>query len=133
MRVMLPLAKDRISPLLDVARRFLLVDLEGGRVQQRRLCRVEPFDLPARVRRIRELGPQALICGAVSWPLEQMLTSAGVQVIPDTRGQVDEVLTAFVAGDLADRLFSMPGCSGEGRRRRRRQRGGHHRRPSKGG
>jgi predicted Fe-Mo cluster-binding NifX family protein len=123
MRVLLPLAEDRISPLLDVARRFLLVDLEGGRVQQRRPCRVDPVELLARVRRIRELQPQTLICGAVSRPLEAMLTAAGVRVILDTRGQVDEVLAAFVADELGDRSFAMPGCSGRGRRRRRRQRG----------
>lgn len=106
--------------MLDVARRLLLVEIAGGVEVSRSEVELGEITVPARARRIRELGVQVLICGAVSWPLEAMLASAGMQVIPQTCGGVDEVLGAFLSGGLAGGGFLMPGCCG----RRRRFRGG---------
>jgi predicted Fe-Mo cluster-binding NifX family protein len=57
-----------------------------------------------------------LICGAISRPLEAMLLSAGVEVIPQTCGPVEEVLKAFMSGKLTEKAFLMPGCCGRRRR-----------------
>jgi predicted Fe-Mo cluster-binding NifX family protein len=84
--------------------------------------RLEGDDLVARAKLLAELGPRLLICGAVSWPLEAMLSSAGIRVIPNIRGSVDEVIAAFIAGRLTDPAFRLPGCCGRGGRRRARHR-----------
>jgi predicted Fe-Mo cluster-binding NifX family protein len=68
----------------------------------------------------------ALICGAISWPLELALTSAGIEVIAQTCGDVDEVLEAFLAGQLEQEKFLMPGCCGRRRRFRKGRRGRGH-------
>jgi predicted Fe-Mo cluster-binding NifX family protein len=120
MKVGIPTWDGRVSPVLDVARRLLLVEIAGGAEVARREVDLEEVPLASRVKRIRELGVGVLICGAVSWPLEAMLTSAGMRVIPHTCGPVENVLRAFLAGQLASEAFLMPGCRG----RRRRFRGG---------
>ena len=122
MRVAIPIHEARISPVLDAARSFLVLEMDGRGEQRREVVHVEEGELLARARRIAELGPQVLICGAVSWPLEAMLLAAGVQLIPNTCGPVEEVLAAFVAGELTGQAFLMPGCPG--RRRRQRRHGG---------
>jgi predicted Fe-Mo cluster-binding NifX family protein len=124
MRVVLPVYGDRISPVLDVARRFVLLDVYRDNVVARREARINNADLVARAKRIVELGSHVLICGAISWPLESMLVSAGVRVIPNTCGSVDEVIAAFMAGQLTEQAFLMPGCTGQRRRFRHRRRGG---------
>jgi predicted Fe-Mo cluster-binding NifX family protein len=124
MRVALPINGERISPVLDVARRFLLVDVAPDSEVGRREARIEHQDLVAKAKRIVELGPHVLICGAISRPLETLLVSAGVRVIPNTCGAVDEVVAAFVSGRLTEQAFLMPGCTGRHRRFRRRHRGG---------
>jgi len=63
-----------------------------------------------------------LICGAISRPLEMMLVSEGMQVIPHTCGPVEDVIRAYVSGRLTDQAYLMPGCCGQ--RRRTRARGG---------
>jgi predicted Fe-Mo cluster-binding NifX family protein len=123
MRVAIPIVDGRISPVFDVAKRLLLVDVE----QHGQLRRTEEGlgeTLPElRAERVAKLGVDVLICGAISWPLQSLLVSAGVDVIPQTCGQVDEVVRAFLSGQLVGDAFVMPGCCG----RRRRFRGGRRR------
>ena len=120
MRVAIPTWRGRISPVFDVAGHLLLVDAQNGSEIRREEAMVEPSDLPARAKRMTELGTNVLICGAISWPLEVMLRSAGIRVIPHTCGPVEDVLRAFLSGQLTEQAFLMPGCCG----RRRRFRGG---------
>lgn len=110
----------RVSPVFDVAKRLLVVDVERDTEIGRSEVDLAETRLAARARRVTGLGVQVLICGAISWPLEAMLTSAGVRVMPQTCGPVEDVLRAFFAGQLASGVFLMPGCCG----RRRRFRGG---------
>jgi len=70
-------------------------------------------------------GVGVLICGAISWPLQMAVSAAGIEVIPQTCGDVEAVLAAFLNGGLNRGGFLMPGCCGRRRRfRARRGRGG---------
>ncbi len=120
MRIALSTADHRISPVFDVAARLLVVDIDGDREIQRTEVLLEDGALSARARQVADLCVQVLICGAISRPLERMLSSAGVQVLPHTCGDVEEVLHAFATGQLNEEAYVMPGCCG----RRRRFRGG---------
>jgi predicted Fe-Mo cluster-binding NifX family protein len=117
MKIALPIYSGRISPVFDVARQLWLTDTAGAGLPQE--LPLEGPDLTARTRRLAELGVDVLICGAISRPLENMLLSAGIQVIPNTCGPVETVLAAYLAGQLGTETFLMPGCCG-----RRRCRGG---------
>lgn len=122
MLLMVPVHQDRISPVLDVARQFLLVELEDGHELRRSEMRLQEGEPLVRARALRELGPQLLICGAVSRSFEAVLVASGVQVLSNTCGPVEEVIAAFVSGRLTEETFLMPGCAR--RRLRRRHRGG---------
>ena len=120
MRVAIPVFDDRVSPVFDAGRRVVLVDIEGGREIRRTVQIIEEPELGPRARRVAELGADVLICGAISRPLETMLLSAGVEVIPQTCGSLEAVIRAFLSGRLTERAFMMPGSCG----RRRRYDGG---------
>jgi len=124
MKIAIPVSDDRISPVFDAAQRLLLVDIEDGHEVGRTEEVLEESQLAPRASRIAELHTDVLVCGAISQPLEAMLVSAGVEVIPQTCGQVEEVLRAFVSGELTGDAFIMPGCYGQ----RRQFRGSHNRR-----
>lgn len=123
MVVAMPTWNGRVSPVLDVAGRILVVEVEKDAEISRRESDLEESRLTDRSNRIHGLGVEILICGAVSRPLEETLGAAGVRVIPHICGPVEEVLCAFLAGQLGDGAFLMPGCCG--RRQRRRWRGKH--------
>lgn len=111
MRVLIPIWRGRVSPLLDVARRFLLVNLQGNRERELQEVKIDETGLTLRCKRMAELDVQVLICGAISRPLEEALASEAVRIIPNTCGPVDQVLEAFRLGNLTDDAFLMPGCS----------------------
>jgi predicted Fe-Mo cluster-binding NifX family protein len=119
MRIAIPVWRDRVSPVFDVAGNLRLVDQEDGAPLQRSDASIQEGDSVARVRKITELGVDLLICGAISRPLESMLTAAGVKVVARICGGVDEVLNAHRSGRLGDPAFAMPGCCGQKRRRHR--------------
>ena len=116
MKVIIPSWQGRVSPVLDVAGRLLLVTLEQGHETTRDDVLLETTELLARARQISQLGAEAVICGAISRPLELALRSAGVQVVADICGQVDDVLSAFADGRLDEDAYLMPGCRGRRRR-----------------
>ena len=124
MKVLVSISRGRISPLLDVARRFLLVSVQGSEEMGRREVSIDEEGVVPRSRRIAQLDTDVLICGAVSCPLEEALSSEAVKVIPNTCGPVEEVLEAFRLGQLTDRAFLMPGCSRQHNQVRGRLRGG---------
>lgn len=117
MKLMVPTLRGRISPVLDVARNFLLVDTEGDENTRHQELLVENIQITSRAKKIVDLGTQVLICGAISWPLESLLVSAGVQVIPNTCGVVEEVVEVFLSGRFTRHAFLMPGCCGKRRQR----------------
>jgi predicted Fe-Mo cluster-binding NifX family protein len=119
MKVVLAIDGDRISPVLDAARCFLLVIASSDGALIRKKVLIADADPITKAKRIAELGEGVLICGAISWPLEAMLTSAGMRVIPNTCGPLDEVIAAFFTGELTEQAFLMPGCPGRQHRHRR--------------
>jgi predicted Fe-Mo cluster-binding NifX family protein len=120
MKIAISTWSGRVSPVLDVAKNFLLVDAKRSVELARRDVAVEEAELSARAKRIAALCPDVLICGGISRPFEAMLHSAGIRLIPHTCGPVEDVLRAFLTGQLTEQAFLMPGCCG----RRRRFRGG---------
>lgn len=125
MKVAVPDWQGRVSPVFDVAEHVVLVDLddnEGGSHHMESLGSTAPHQ---RAQRLSGLGVDVLVCGAISWPLEALLTAKGIRVIPLICGEVAEVVRAFRNGALKDEQFAMPGCCRKRRqvRNRRRRRG----------
>lgn len=116
MKVAIPCWQDRVSPVFDTAANVLLVDCENGRERQREDRPLMRTAAAARARELRELGADVLICGAISAPLESVLSASHVQVIGFVCGSVEEVLAAYLRGGLPDPAFSMPGVRGWRRR-----------------
>ena len=80
MKVAVPEWQGRVSPVLDAASKVLLVEIEGQQQLQRQEAVLGPTNPWARAQALRQMGAEVLICGAVSWPLESALRSAGIQV-----------------------------------------------------
>jgi len=119
MKVGIPDWQGRISPVFDVAAHLLVAEADGGQVAERQTLSLRSDDVYERAAIVAGLGVDVLICGAISWPLELALTNVGVEVIPQTCGETEQVLTAFAAGRFGQDAFLMPGSCG----RRRRPRG----------
>jgi len=109
MKVAIPVWNGLVSSVFDFAHRLLLVDIENGREVNRSEVDLKAESLPQRAGRLRSLGINAIICGAISRPLMYMLTASGIEVLPYVTGRVDEVLQAYMTGQLSQPQFILPG------------------------
>jgi len=132
MKIAIPIYNDSVSNVFDFAHKLLLVEIENGKEATRSEVALESQLLPQRVGQLKSLEVDILVCGAISRVLANMVTASGIQLLPYVTGLVDDVLQAYLAGQLVQPQFSMPGCwpgarRGFGRRRRGcRWQGGRH-------
>jgi predicted Fe-Mo cluster-binding NifX family protein len=118
MRVAIAVWNDRISPVFDTSSRLVLVDVEQGTEQSRRIVEVGADSFPTqRARWLMELEVNVLICGAISRVLAELVSASGVVVIPWVSGPAEEVLRAYLRKRLSDSRWRMPGCRGRWRHR----------------
>jgi len=116
--------EGRISPVFDTARQVALFKVEGRQVDAGGEVPLSDEEPARRIRRLKDLGVDVLICGAVSRPVAATITMAGIRLVPFIAGPVDDVLKAYIEGTLAAPAFQMPGCCGARRRFRRGRRCG---------
>jgi len=109
MKVAIPIWGDRISPVLDTATRLLVVD-SGAQETVRSVVDLEGDDIVRRCARIEKLEVGTLICSAVSNPFHQRLLASNIRIIQGISGPVEEVLKAYLQGNLFQEAFLMPGC-----------------------
>jgi predicted Fe-Mo cluster-binding NifX family protein len=114
MKLALATWNGRISPVFDVARRVLLVDIVGGHAANRREETLPGSDPAAQANRLVALEPEVLICGAISRAMAGLLAATGIRVVPFTAGATEEVLAAWLAEGLPSPTLRMPGCRGAG-------------------
>lgn len=131
MKIAIPVWNGRVSPVFDVARAIRVVDVDVGRG-----CVSEGSTHAVAARRpvstLSALGVDALVCSAISPPIEAAVWVSGVEVISDICGSPDEILEALAAGDTELSRFRSPGSRrqrglGKGKtpNQERRENGGH--------
>lgn len=120
MKVAVAIWNDRISPVFDVSRRVLVLDIENGGIRDKSEYRFANDNPIHKIHMLKEMEIGTLICGAVSRHLFQMVNTSGVTTIPFIAGNVEEVISAYLAGALPNPKLCMPGCGI--RRRRMRER-----------
>jgi predicted Fe-Mo cluster-binding NifX family protein len=110
MKVALTVWENRISPLFDSASMLLVAEIESRGIIKKQL---EPFSCESafsRAARLDDLGVNVLICGAISDVYAGLIDARSIQIVPFAKGAVDEVLEAYMRGDIYKKDYRMPGC-----------------------
>jgi predicted Fe-Mo cluster-binding NifX family protein len=102
--------EGKVSPVFDTASCLRVFQLEDQKEKSRSEIDLHEQDLSRKCVRIKGLGVDLLICGAITEKLLQMLIASGVRVIPWVSGAAEEVLEAYIKGRLYHPRFLMPGC-----------------------
>jgi predicted Fe-Mo cluster-binding NifX family protein len=100
---------ERISPLLDVAQRALLLTTREGQVIERAEVTLLRGGGGTKLAAIRDLRADTALCGAVSRGLAQHAAALGLRLVPFLAGEVAEVVAAYLAGQLPREELTMPG------------------------
>jgi predicted Fe-Mo cluster-binding NifX family protein len=109
MRLAVAIWNDRISPVFDVSRKIIVMDIEKGQVAGKRIEMFTNDNPTHKLSRLSELKVNTLICGAISRPVAEMIDQHGIHVIPFITGDQHEVVAAFLTGLLPSSDLSMPG------------------------
>lgn len=123
MKTAITIWNNRIAPVYDSARTFLIVELDKEGAESEQTCTVDEkgklnFLISEKVDRV--------ICGAISRQCEMMLQEKGIELISFVGGPVCRVVEAVVAGEPSSSYSALPGCRGphcQGGRGMRRRRG----------
>jgi|GEM_PF-2213565 len=110
MRIAIANWGDRVSPVLDTAASLTLIEQDVAGETDRTVIRLDHGSIVGRAQQIAALSLDVLICGAVSRPLFEMISAAGVGVLPFVAGEVTTVLAAFRRGELPNLDLTLPGC-----------------------
>lgn len=110
MRIAIPVWEDKVSPVFDTALKLLVVEITGQREVSRFFYYIDDNDLTQKCHMIRKLDLDTLICGAVSHGFLQMLLASGMEIVQEISGPVEEVLKAYLQGNVFQTKFLMPGC-----------------------
>ena len=109
MKIAIPVWEDKVSPVLDTASRLLVVELEDQKEASRFETYLDEQDLSRRCIRIRRLGVDTLICGAISRGFSKILEASGIHIVSGISGHPEDVLDAYLNGNLFRSKFFMPG------------------------
>ena len=116
---------DRIAPVLDSALTLAFVPV-APQTSQPMIIGFDRATPGVIIKTLLAHHASVLVCGAASSPLQDVITSRGIAVIPFVSGEFTEVVQGWRDGRLRDRQFCMPGCGhGRGRKRRTRRQGDH--------
>lgn len=117
MKTAFPFWNNRIAPVFDVARQLLVVEVDAGRILSESEETIPADDLGAKVECLARLGVHTLVCGAISRPMQGLVSSSGITLIPFVAGDLHEVIQAWIEGRIHDDSFAMPGCCSQVRQR----------------
>ena len=113
MRLAIAVWGCEVSPVFDFARQILVVQCDDDQVRARYHYDMPEESMASRAERLRELGVNVLVCGAISNPLAKMVCGLGITLIPWKCGLIEEVLVAYFSADLEHPRFSLPGAGKE--------------------
>ena len=108
---------NRIAPVFDVARQIFLVESDADLIKGKIEETIPPDDLVAKAQCLAGFGVNTLVCGAISRPLQGLVVSYGIRVIPFVAGDLRDVIQACLEGRIHDETFAMPGCCQQARSR----------------
>ena len=119
-KIAVPLFGRRVSPRFDCAGNFLYAAVENGEIVERRNLSAAGWNRRVRVKKLRELGVDTLICGGVDKQSARLLVFYGIRMYTWVTGMAEDALRSFLRGELESGTMIGAGGRPRGRWRFRR-------------
>ena len=118
MKVAFAVWEKRIAPVFDTCRELQVVNVEDGLMGEKHGELILADSLVAKALRLREIGIDLLICGAISKSFHEIIHAYGIQVRACIVGEINDVVDAWYEGRLgSESSFMMMGCCQKNRHR----------------
>ena len=120
MKTVIPVFKNRVSPVFDWCSNLLVVEIKSGREMGRSNVAAADTDPVHQADQLVELKAGTVVCGGIGEILLGLIEANHIRVIPGVSGDIDDVLAALIAEELPHPRFMMPGCGAHLRQHRLR-------------
>lgn len=100
MKVAVAHAGESVAPCFGFSGTITIFTIERRRVVDETDFWLQSRDELDRVRLLRDQGVQTLICGGIQERIEDILVAHDIEVISWVTGSTDELLQAFIRGQL---------------------------------
>ena len=115
MKTAISVYEQRIAPVFDTARDFLMIDGGQAIATEKITGSIQDDGIGGMIQWLLDNGVKTLVCGAISMPFQGALTDSGITLVSFVCGDVEEIAKAVSEGDIVRFAFTMPGCCGRGR------------------
>ena len=106
--VSIPIHNNRISPLFDVAGRFVILDSLNPEAKS--YINTSGLSGMSIIEELKELHVSTIICSAISIRYARALKRNNIGLVYGIIGPIDEIIEAYCNNKLYGRRFAMPGC-----------------------
>ena len=103
--IAVPVFQDRVSPLMDVSNRYMIYETEDGKIKQRIDISLNADGESQRVEKLKEIGVNTIICGAVSGYVAHIVGEKGMRLLSMIYGPIDEIIEHYLKNTLGIVLF----------------------------
>ena len=110
-RILIPRCRGRVAPLFDVAAEVTVFSADDGTIKEETEVSVKNVSPAGWHSWCEENGVTHLICSAISRGYSDYLNDRGIDIIPGIRGNVGDVIEAWINRRLTVQSYQMPGCS----------------------
>lgn len=94
--IALPVFGERISPLLDEARKFSVITVNNDTIVERTIVEIDEQSPFIRIERLKEMGATVIICGAVSETLARFIVERELHLYSWLTGTIDEIVEDYI-------------------------------------
>ncbi|MBN2041466.1 MAG: hypothetical protein JW864_15615 [Spirochaetes bacterium] len=106
--ISIPIHNNRISPLFDVAGKFVILDSSQPEVKSY----IDTTGLSGMsiIEKLKEHQVSTVICSAISKIYARALRRNNIGLVYGIIGSIDEIIDAYCNNKLCGSHFAMPGC-----------------------
>lgn len=105
----------RIAPVFDTTRQLTILTIESDKAVQESEITFPQGSQTQKALQLSESGVDALVCGAISKQLQELVEGYGIKVTAFIAGNRDEIIQAWMENKLSSSHYKMPGCCGQHR------------------
>ncbi len=98
--IAIPEFHDRVSPLLDVARNFILHEIAGGECHGLQSIAFNGEGGIGTINALMEMGVSIIICDRVSCHMRRMAACRDMVIISCVQGPVTDVMNRYLSSDM---------------------------------
>lgn len=110
--IALPVFQERVSPLMDVSSKYAIYETVDGEIRHRIDISLNTEGERQRLDKLKEIGVDTIICGAVSGCVERIINEKGIRLISMIYGPIEEIIQRYLSDSLTAYCMTPAGCAG---------------------